>query len=72
MRYALAQEPMAINDESRVITCSYGATCWRPGLNPDSEALIRIADEALYEAKREGRNRVVYRSGVREPDKVIG
>ncbi len=72
MRHALAEEPMAINEDPHVVTCSFGATCWRPGVNADPEALIRIADDALYDAKRKGRNRVVYRHCVREPDKVIG
>jgi|GraSoiStandDraft_58_1057296.scaffolds.fasta_scaffold109769_2 two-component system cell cycle response regulator len=60
MRAALANEPMYINDEHRVITCSYGATCWRPGTDGTSESLIRIADNALYMAKHQGRDRVVY------------
>jgi diguanylate cyclase (GGDEF)-like protein len=59
MRAALAGEPMAINEESRVITCSFGATAWRPGGEATPEALIRIADNALYMAKNQGRNRVV-------------
>ena len=59
MRAALASEPMAINDESRVITCSFGATAWRPGAEGTPESLIRVADNALYMAKNQGRNRVV-------------
>ncbi len=60
MRAALAAGPMDINDEHRLVTCSFGATTWRPGMENDSESLIRIADDALYAAKHQGRNRVVY------------
>jgi len=60
MRAALANEPMFFNEESRVITCSYGATAWMPGTPPDEETLIRMADDALYRAKRLGRNRVTF------------
>jgi len=59
MRDALDKLPMEINEEGRVVTCSFGATSWQPGMELNSEALIRIADDALYEAKRKGRNRVV-------------
>jgi len=71
MRAALAAEPMSINDDHRVITCSFGATCSRPGLDIDSEALIRVADDALYAAKRQGRNCVVFQPAVSEPENVI-
>ena len=59
MRAALANEPMLINDKPHQVTCSFGVTCWCPGMEPSSEALIRIADNALYLAKGQGRDRVV-------------
>jgi two-component system cell cycle response regulator len=58
MRGVLADEPMSINEEYRVITASFGATCWRPGADTSDEGLIRVADRALYVAKNQGRNRV--------------
>jgi two-component system cell cycle response regulator len=64
MRSSLDRLPMEINDEERLVTCSFGATSWQPGAEPDSEALIRIADDALYEAKRQGRNRVVQQASL--------
>ena len=60
MRAALANEPMSINDQDRVVTCSFGATSWRPGMEASPEMLIRTADNALYSAKNQGRDQVVY------------
>jgi len=60
MREALANEPMAFNEEARLVTCSYGATAWLPDAAVEEESLIRITDDALYRAKRQGRNRVVF------------
>ena len=42
------------------VTCSLGIG--HADLSPDVPALMRIADEALYEAKRQGRNRIEVRA----------
>jgi len=60
MRSVLASEPMSINDRPHVVTCSFGATTWRPGMDPSADTLIRVADSALYMAKGQGRDRVVH------------
>ncbi len=71
MRIALAIEPMMINDAPHVITCSLGATSSPAGVEHLSDTLIRIADEALYAAKHEGRNCTVYQPPVQPlTDKV--
>lgn len=41
------------------LTVSLGAACVRPGPGESLEGLCRAADQALYQAKAEGRNRVV-------------
>jgi len=56
LRAALANEPMMIGDVAHVVTCSFGATSWSPDSELNAEDLIRLADDALYKAKREGRN----------------
>ncbi|NML26811.1 sensor domain-containing diguanylate cyclase [Zoogloea dura] len=42
-----------------VVTASFGVAVLVPDSNKVAERLIRLADEALYEAKEQGRNRVV-------------
>ncbi len=70
MRVALSSEPMQINDASHPLTCSFGATCWSPGMNVSAEMLIRIADDALYMAKNQGRDRTVVLPAAPIPAKV--
>ena len=67
IRRNLASEPMPIHEDahadvSLALTASFGTTTALPGHHVTAETLIRLADESLYEAKRAGRNRVVFRS----------
>jgi len=58
LRAALASEPMNLVEECVIVTASYGCTAVLPGVQATPEQVIHWADEALYKAKREGRNRV--------------
>ena len=40
------------------VTASFGVATVVPGRDDDRQRLVAEADEALYRAKREGRNRV--------------
>lgn len=50
--------PHAASGIAAHVTVSIGAACLRPGADNRPEQLIAAADSALYEAKRQGRNRI--------------
>ncbi|HKW99965.1 MAG TPA: diguanylate cyclase [Bryobacteraceae bacterium] len=57
IRSALAGAPFQIPEGSLAVTCSLGITSTSHAETFDESVLIRQADEALYGAKRNGRNR---------------
>lgn len=60
IRTTIAEEPFLYAEQQPLgrISISGGVSTW-PTDGPDVDSLIRCADESLYEAKRNGRNRVV-------------
>ncbi len=55
---AVETRVITLDDQQISVTISVGISCLRAG-NDDSEALINRAENALYRAKVEGRNRIV-------------
>lgn len=56
LRQEIASTPLLVGNQAITVTFSAGVTEWRPC--EDVAAMIRRADDALYEAKRSGRDRV--------------
>jgi two-component system cell cycle response regulator len=76
LRLAICEQPMALTEAgdrdetqplSLPISASLGATTFYPGTPTSVDSLIKLADDALYEAKRMGRNRVVMRHDAAAP-----
>ncbi len=57
LREAVANTPFEIEGGSLNLTCSFGLACTATSPAP---RLVQFADEALYQAKSEGRNRIVW------------
>jgi diguanylate cyclase (GGDEF)-like protein len=56
----MAEKPIKTEDHEIAVTASFGLASFDPGTDepPSAEALIKEADQHLYQAKKEGRNKV--------------
>jgi two-component system cell cycle response regulator len=60
LRQMMAEKPVKAENHEIAITASFGLASFDPGTDeaPSAEALINEADQHLYRAKKEGRNKV--------------
>jgi diguanylate cyclase (GGDEF)-like protein len=63
---AALQEPYDVGGATAKLSASIGASFF-PGDGEDSDALQKAADDALYEAKRRGKNRLAVAPGAGAP-----
>jgi diguanylate cyclase (GGDEF)-like protein len=59
MRESIRASEIVIGERSLSVTASFGVTSLPGGIATGPERLIKLADEALYQAKAQGRNRTV-------------
>jgi diguanylate cyclase (GGDEF)-like protein len=67
---AISQKPFLYLDESIHVTSSFGAA-WIDPHTTNVEDMIRRADEALYNAKAFGRNRIVFYTEASQSDALF-
>jgi diguanylate cyclase (GGDEF)-like protein len=58
LRRAVAEEAFGEQGDAFRLTISIGCGIWKPSV-ASAQALIKLADQALYQAKNSGRNKVV-------------
>ena len=57
LREKIKSQNIAYKDKTISLTMSFGVACMPSNQNLSSDSLIKMADDALYKAKAQGRNR---------------
>ncbi len=60
VRQVIERTPVVLDGVEVHVTASFGASSMQPNSGFSPELLVRAADEGLYTAKRQGRNRVSF------------
>ena len=71
LRQRIVNLVVPVGSSVTTVTCSFGIASY-PDNGTDIKTLLVAADEALYEAKNSGRNRVIHASGLATPVFSIG
>ena len=58
IRASVCDSPISVGETTIPLTASFGAAWLGPGVSPNEEDLLRLADRMLYRAKENGRNRI--------------
>jgi two-component system cell cycle response regulator len=66
LRIDVATTPVTMSDSEVSVTASFGVAAAYSPQDEEIDSLLRIADMALYQAKKAGRNRVVLGSAIEE------
>ncbi|MGC9194243.1 MAG: GGDEF domain-containing protein [Syntrophobacteraceae bacterium] len=60
LRQRMSEMQIVFNGQTLTATLSIGIACWHPDTQESRDSLISRADDALYQAKRLGRNQTVF------------
>ncbi|MEW5914522.1 MAG: GGDEF domain-containing protein [Thermodesulfobacteriota bacterium] len=71
LRLAFTRAPLVVSAHKVSLTVSIGAVSVEDGAALSLDQLLQIADKALYQAKQQGRNRILVGNAAAEPEQEI-